>query len=325
MQRMVLVLVALFVGIVLCGASLASAQSPPGGTPMPPPPGQRPLHNPPPPAGYQSKVPPEVRNAPYNGPSTKAPPGLAAPRTPQEASQVAQQLQNNPAVAAARQASQAAVAARRAFGQRMRTGQLPTEADKPQGQGYQIDGPRRSETPLDGLVQLLTAGASPAPESAAEPADAPTDEPDPQAYFGGFLCFVWNNFFLDRDRWGDDYFGSQGLNYCFPPATNESIAYMHVSMDLYKCGTYFITWDVCIGPQHWYELWPSCEASFVTYLWCGGGNQAPRAFYPQDQSGAFFLRVYGHIQTLSGQSGQAYVDSEVIPYRCFQGAGVICW
>ncbi len=321
MARMTFIALALLVGCVLSSASLVAAQGQPGGPPVSTG-NQRPPHNPPPPPGYQSKVPPEVRNAPYNGPSTKAPPGLTAPRTPQEASQVAQQLQNNPAVAAAHQASQTVIAARRAFGQRMRQGQLPTEADKQHGSGYQIP-PRRSETPLDGIAKLLTAGASAAPPPAAEPVAEPTDEPDQQAYFGGFLCFVWENFFLDKDGRGDDYFGSQGLNYCFPPATNEGVIYIHVSMDVYKCGAYLITWDICIGQQHWYDLWPSCEATGVTYLWCGGGNQAPRAMYPQDQSGAYFLRVFGQIQTVWG-TGQTYVDSEVIPYRCYQGLGVWC-
>lgn len=283
--------------------------------------------NPPPPPGYQSKVPPEVRNAPYNGPSTKAPPGLTVPRTPQEAQQVAQQLQNNPAVQAAAQASRAAVAARQAFGQRLRAGQLPTEADKPQGRGYQVEAPRRSESPLDVVARLLSTGASTEPAPAAEPVDEPLDEPDKQAsgpYFTGFLCFVWENFFLDKDVRGDDAFYSQGLNYCFPPATNEQVAYIHVSMDIYKCGAYFPTWDICIGAQHWYELWPSCESIFVTYLWCGGGNQAPRAFYPFGQSGGYFLRVFGQVQTYAGGVGSAYVDSPAIPFNCFQAYGVIC-
>jgi hypothetical protein len=318
----------LMLGLValLGSAPLIHAQSPAGGVMPPQPPaqgGQPPRDHPEQAAGLQSHgshLPPEIRDAPYNGPSTKAPPGLATPRSPQEATQVAQQLQSNPAVQAAHQVAQGAVAARRAFGQRLRSGQLPTEADKQHGQSYEIAPQRRSETPLDGLVKLLTAGAS----AALEPVAEPVAEPDAQAYWGGFLCAVWENFWLDRDQWGDDAFYSQGLNYCFPPANNESVAYNFVSMDLYKCVIYFITWDICLGQQHWYELWPACEAIFVTYLWCGGGYQAPRAYYPQNLSGAYFLRVYGHIQTVGGSTGGQYVDSEVIPYRCFQGGGTIC-
>jgi hypothetical protein len=241
-----------------------------------------------------SHLPPDVLNAPYSGPSTKAPPGLTVPRTPQEAQQANQQLQANPAVQAAQQVSRAAVAARQALGQRMRGGQLPTVADQAHGKQIPITN-ARSETPLDGLMKLLTIEASP-------PEASPELTPEEQAYFSGFLCFVWSNFFLDRDGRGDEYFGSQGLNYCYPPATNEQVAYIHVSMDIYKCGAYFITWDICLGEQHWYELWPSCESIFVTYLWCGGGNQAPRAFYPQGQSGGYFLRVFGQVQTYAGES-----------------------
>lgn len=302
---------------LLGSASLVHAQSPSGGPP--PSPGQPPRGHPEQAAGLQSHsthLPPEIRDAPYNGPSTKLPPGLTTPRTPQEAQGLAQQLQNNPAVAAARQVSQAAVAARRAFGQRLRSGQLPTEADRAQGQSYEVPGQRRSESPLDGLLKLLTVEASPAPEPVAEPED--------QFYFGGFLCAVWENFWLDRDQWGDDLFYSQGLNYCFPPATNEAIAYNFVSMDIYKCGFYFITWDICLWEQHWYELWPSCEAVFVTYVWCGGGYQAPRAYYLQNLSGAYFLRVYGQVQTTAGTVAGKYVDSEIIPFRCFQGGGTVC-
>jgi hypothetical protein len=261
-----------------------------------------------------SHLPPDVLNAPYSGPSTKAPPGLTVPRTPQEAQQANQQLQANPAVQAAQQVSRAAVVAHQALSQRMRGGQLPTVADQAQGKQIPITN-ARSENPLDGLMRLLTA---------AEPVAAPDLTPEEQAYFSGFLCFVWNNFYLDRDGRGDEYFGSQGLNYCYPPATNEQVAYIHVSMDIYKCAAYFVTWDICLGEQHWYELWPSCESIFVTYLWCGGGNQAPRAYYPQGLSGAYFLRVFGQVQTYAGGVGSAHVDSRAIPFNCFQGQMVIC-
>lgn len=310
---------ALVLAVILAGMlvqpSSTDAQGPPP-NPQGPPQGQRPPH---PTGGANSgtHLPPEIRDAPYNGPSTKAPPGLQVPRNPQEAQQTARQLDANPAVAAAHQASRAAVAAQRALGQRLRGGQLPTEADRGLGRNIQPEPPRRSDDPT-GLLRLLTVDAGPS----AEPEAAPDAQGVP--FFGGFLCFVWTYFFLDRDQWGDDYFGTQGLNYCFPPATNEAVLYQHVSMDVYKCGTYFITWDICIGEQHWYELWPSCEGFHVTYLWCGGGGQTPRAMYPQNLSGAYFARVTGHIQTLGGQVGQAYIDSEVIPYRCFQGLGVIC-
>jgi len=92
-------------------------------------------------------------------------------------------------------------------------------------------------------------------------------------------------------------------------------------MHIYKCSAYFVYFDICLAPYHYYELWPPCEqaSTNVPYLWCG-----PRAFYPGQTTGAFFLRNYGYTELWSGGFGGDYRDSHTVPYHCTASGFGLC-
>jgi hypothetical protein len=156
MHRMALIVVAVFIGILLCGGSLVYAQAQPGG-PMPQPP---PSQGQPPPGGLRPDgqpnrgrqqpppdLPAEFVNAPYQGPSTRLPPGvnIPAPRNQEEARAI--EAQYRPQLEQAAAQARPRVEAARAMAQRVARGDrsLPTAAEEQLGQAYSLNRPAPPE------------------------------------------------------------------------------------------------------------------------------------------------------------------------------------
>lgn len=306
------------VAVLLGSAPLALAQSQPGGPAVPDHQrGQPSTTGPQPP---RSALPDWVLHGAYNGPSTKPPAGMAVPRTDQERQAALQALQRNPSIPAAAAAARAQVAAtvdatRRVF--ETRTFPLPSDPAAGTGRRYQVPA-ARSDVP-EGALHLLSANTEASAAPSDEPAAAPLDEPSLQT-LGGIWCFIYEEWGGPKlDAYGDDYLTARAVNYC-PNANNTGgeIRYMAVSMHVYKCSAYFVTWDICLGPYHYYELWPPCEqgSSAYPYLFCPLSGQ--RIFYPggDPYRGAYFLRAYGYTELWAGGYGSDYQDSHNLAYRC---------
>jgi len=259
----------------------------------------------------RSALPDWVLHGEYNGPSPKAPANL----------RTAADMQNPEVQRAAQLAAtqaRAAVEAARAFSQRVMRGDrsLPNAAEQRNGRAYSLTNqqpPRRG-----GLMErlgLLGMERTPDADLAAIPEPSPSEAPDGEPSSQAALCAIYSIAAEGTDGYGDALIWGQALNICGTTIPSD-IRNMAVSMHFYKCSAYWVSFNICMVPIHWYELWPPCEraTNTTTYLWCG-----PSAFYPYSPGG-YFLRAYGHVDLWSGASGGSYQDSYNVAFQCEFGA-----
>ena len=309
MHRMILVMVALFVGVILCGASLVAAQGQPGG----------PVAQQPQTGGRQQPppgIPPEQLNAPYHGASTHLPPGvnIPIPRNQDEARQI--EAQYRPQLQQAAEAARAAAAAERRMAERVRRGDrsLPTAAERGLGTSYSPTQqrtlpPRRGSTPIEQAMHLLDVSGSGTPPE-AQPDAAPDADPSEQSVQNA--CAVYALLYLDHDPAEHaDILWAQTLNICAYIELYR-IDRLEVNQHLYRCSWYFTAFDFCLAPVYFLSFLPYCELYGAhQYLWCG-----PQGWYPPDAAAGYFVRSWGNIWTIEGLFGTASDDSTNLGYRC---------
>ncbi len=302
MHRVTFIFLALIVGILLEGAHLARAQSPTGGPTVP-------TNQPRGPQPWPSNIPTAIRDAPYNGPSPKAPANI---RTAQDA--------QTPAGQAAMQAAagQSRAAAARGLGQRALSGDrtLPQSGGRSYGLTQRVTPPARPRSgPVERVMSLLGFH-----DAVATPEDQPDAAPDDEPSLQNAACAVYA-FFNEGYDYTEGYpiLNSIALNVCGVIPGGE-IAHTEIAMFIYRCGAYFPTWDICLGATYYAPLFPYCEAasSSANWLWCG-----PRSYYPY-QSGGYFMRAYANVTLWTGEFGSEYVDSPNVGFQCNPGYGFLC-
>ncbi len=325
------------VAALLCGPPLAMAQSQPG-VPMPgpntPPPSPS---NPPPPITHAqgpqqppASLPPEVRNAPYNGPGMHLPAGitLRVPRDRSDAERVLAELapQDQTRLQQAAEQNRQRRAAAQAMAQRARGGDrsLPTQAEQSTlGHGYsptqqRAVPPRRSETPLNQAMNLLGFRGLDSTPTEGPDAD-PSLQPDTQSAQGA--CAVYALFYQDFDQeLHSDLLVAQSLNTCGYGITTGQlplykIDHLETSHHAYRCSWYFSWMDFCLAPIYWVSFFPYCELYGAhAYMWCG-----PQGWVVPDQPAGYFIRAFGNVTTTDGLFGFSFDDSTNIGYKCNLG------
>jgi hypothetical protein len=314
-----------FLALVL-SAPLVGAQGVPGG-PVPGlhPPSQGPRHpegspgQPPGPQQPPAWLPPDVLHAPYNGPSTRLPPGvnIPVPRNQEEARAIEAQYrpQLEQAAAQARAGDQIA----RQMSQRVARGDrsppTPAETQAVAGQ-YSPNRPAparpprpRSQGPAEHVLNLLgfrDVAATPEAEPDAVP------DADPSAQTALNACAVYPLFWEGFDeQWQEDIFYAQSYHFCNYIELYR-IDRMEVSQHLYRCSWYWVYFNYCHLPQYRGSFYPYCEQYGAhSFQICG-----PQVWYPENIGAGYFTRVWANLTTTEGLFGTTSRDSVNIGYAC---------